>query len=130
MSSHYQSLYILTGLKRRLGHEHESIVLSKNPPHGSLIQINVVAHQPASIWAQRMHQGQVVAPDAGLRTERRISHVFALDVRSYPRTLFITDVAINIYPTLQDRSDAVSLATFAMPDEGTPLSRRRRSILN
>jgi acyl dehydratase len=45
-----------------------------------------------------MHE--VVAADTGLRTERRLSHVYVLDVPTYPRPLLITDAAINIAPTL------------------------------
>jgi phosphate acetyltransferase len=52
----------------------------------------------------------VVDPAAGLRTERRISHVFAIDVSTYPKPLFITDAAINIYPTLADKRDIVQNA--------------------
>jgi phosphate acetyltransferase/phosphate butyryltransferase len=47
----------------------------------------------------------VVAADTGLRTARRISHVFAIDAPGYPRALFITDAAVNIYPTLFDKRD-------------------------
>ncbi len=53
---------------------------------------------------------EVVRKDAGLRTERRISHVMAFDVPTYPRPLFITDAAINIYPTLADKVDIVQNA--------------------
>ena len=52
----------------------------------------------------------VVDPDSGLRTERRISHVFALDVPTYPKPLLITDAAINIYPSLADKRDIVQNA--------------------
>jgi phosphate acetyltransferase len=41
-----------------------------------------------------------VTAKTGLRTERRISHVFAMDVPSYADTVFITDAAINIFPDL------------------------------
>jgi phosphate acetyltransferase/phosphate butyryltransferase len=41
----------------------------------------------------------------GLRTGRRVSHVFAIDAPSYPRALFITDAAVNIYPTLMEKRD-------------------------
>ena len=41
----------------------------------------------------------VTAKATGLRTDRRISHVFAIDVPGYADTLFITDAAINIFPT-------------------------------
>ncbi len=52
----------------------------------------------------------VVAEDVGLRTARRISHVFAFDVATYPRPLFITDAAINVYPTLEHKRDIVQNA--------------------
>jgi len=52
----------------------------------------------------------VVPSATGLRTERRISHVFAMDVPTYPRPLFITDAAINIYPTLEDKMDILKNA--------------------
>jgi phosphate acetyltransferase len=47
----------------------------------------------------------VVARDAGLRTGRRISHVFIMDVPTYHKVLIITDAAINIAPTLEDKVD-------------------------
>jgi len=50
-----------------------------------------------------MHE--VVARDTGLRTERRISHVFIMDVPTYPEPLFITDAAINIFPDLATKAD-------------------------
>ncbi len=51
--------------------------------------------------------GAVVAHDSGLRTERRISHVYVLDVPSYPKPLFVTDAAINIAPTLEEKRDII-----------------------
>jgi phosphate acetyltransferase len=54
-----------------------------------------------------MHQ--VVAKD-GLRTGRRISHVFLLDVPAYPESLLITDAAINIFPDLETKRDIVQNA--------------------
>lgn len=53
---------------------------------------------------------EVVKRDTGLRTERCLSHVMAFDVPTYPRPLFITDAAINIYPTLSDKKDIVQNA--------------------
>jgi phosphotransacetylase len=49
--------------------------------------------------------GAVVAREGGLRTGRRISHVFVMDVPSYHKVLVITDAAINISPTLEDKAD-------------------------
>ena len=50
-----------------------------------------------------MHE--VVAADSGLRTARRISHAFLMDVQTYPRPFLITDAAINVVPTLLDKAD-------------------------
>ena len=47
----------------------------------------------------------VVSRDKGLRTGRRISHVFVMDVPTYHKVLIITDAAINIAPTLEDKVD-------------------------
>jgi phosphate acetyltransferase/phosphate butyryltransferase len=52
----------------------------------------------------------VVDPLHGLRTDRRISHIFVMDVASYPRPLLLTDAAINIFPTLDDKRDIVQNA--------------------
>jgi phosphate acetyltransferase len=52
----------------------------------------------------------VVAPGAGLSTDRRMSHVFVMDVPAYPRPLFITDAALNVEPDLQDKRDIVQNA--------------------
>lgn len=53
---------------------------------------------------------EVVRKENGIRTERRISHVFILDVPSYPKPLFVTDAAVNIFPTLDDKADIVQNA--------------------
>jgi len=50
-----------------------------------------------------MHE--VMREEVGLRTGRRISHVYVFDVAAYPRPLFITDAAINILPSLADKRD-------------------------
>lgn len=52
----------------------------------------------------------VVARESGLRTDRRMSHVFAVEVEHYPRTLFITDGALNIAPGLLHKRDIVQNA--------------------
>lgn len=53
---------------------------------------------------------EVVRKDTGLRTERRISHVFCMDVPTYHKPLFITDAAVNIFPSLEDKVDIVKNA--------------------
>src|ERR1700754_910874 len=64
----------------------------------------------------------VTAKTGGLRTERRISHVFVMDVPSHPETLFITDAAINIFPDLDVKRDIVQNAIdlFTQIGLGTP----------
>ncbi|HVS23658.1 MAG TPA: phosphate acyltransferase, partial [Gammaproteobacteria bacterium] len=45
----------------------------------------------------------VIARETGLRTQRRMSHVFLMDVPTYHKPILITDAAINIAPTLEDK---------------------------
>jgi phosphate acetyltransferase len=52
----------------------------------------------------------VASSKTGLRTARRISHVFVMDVPTYAETLFITDAAINIFPDLDAKRDIVQNA--------------------
>jgi len=52
----------------------------------------------------------VTAKTTGLRTDRRISHVFVMDVPAYAETVFITDAAINIFPDLDGKRDIVQNA--------------------
>jgi phosphate acetyltransferase len=53
---------------------------------------------------------EVLRKDVGIRTARRVSHVFIMDVPTYPKPLFITDAAVNIFPTLEDKADIVQNA--------------------
>jgi phosphotransacetylase len=52
----------------------------------------------------------VVAKDTGLRTARRVSHVFVMDVPTYAKLLLITDAAVNILPSLDDKADIIANA--------------------
>ena len=52
----------------------------------------------------------VMAKDTGLRTARRVSHVYIMDVPGHPRPLFITDAAITIAPSLEDKRDIIQNA--------------------
>jgi phosphate acetyltransferase len=54
--------------------------------------------------------GAVVKRDGGLRTSRRVSHCFVMDVPSYDQAIIITDAAINIAPTLEDKVDILQNA--------------------
>jgi len=72
------------------------------------------AGEVESLMKGSLHTDELMAavvPSAtGLRTSRRISHVFVLDVPAYPRMLLVTDAAINIFPTLEDKVHIVQNA--------------------
>jgi phosphate acetyltransferase len=65
---------------------------------------------------------EVTARETGLRTVRRISHVFIMDVPTHPEALFITDAAVNIFPDLEAKRDIVQNAVdlFCGLGLGTP----------
>ena len=65
---------------------------------------------------------EVTSGKTGLRTARRISHVFIMDVPTYSETLFITDAAINIFPDLDVKRDIVQnvIDLFTQVGLGTP----------
>jgi phosphate acetyltransferase len=62
----------------------------------------------------KLHTDEFMQPildkEKGLRTGRRMSHVFMADIPSYPRPLFITDAALNIAPGLMEKKDIVQNA--------------------
>jgi phosphotransacetylase/acyl dehydratase len=74
----------------------------------------VRANEAALLMKGSLHTDElmhaVVASEGGLRTKRRLSHVYLMDVPSYPRLLLITDAAVNIAPTLEDKVDIVQNA--------------------
>jgi phosphate acetyltransferase len=65
---------------------------------------------------------EVTSGKTGLRTARRVSHVFVMDVPTYSETLFITDAAINIFPDLDAKRDIIQNAIdlFTQTGLGTP----------
>lgn len=69
------------------------------------------AGQAAAIMKGSLHtaelMSEIVRKDTGLRTGRRMSHVFVMDVPAYDKLLLITDAAINIVPTLEQKADIV-----------------------
>ncbi len=73
-----------------------------------------------------LHSDELLAAvtkrDTGLRTGRRISHVFIMDVPDHAQTLFITDAAVNIFPDLMAKRDIVQNAIdlFVGLGMGTP----------
>ena len=74
----------------------------------------------------------VVAKEGGLRTGRRTSHVFLLDVPTYPEVLAVADAAINIQPDLDTKADnpAEHHRSDALPGQGGPTGRYSLSRRN
>jgi phosphate acetyltransferase len=74
----------------------------------------VTAGQAEALMKGSLHtdelMGAVVSRQAGIRTARRISHCFIMDVPKHPTALIITDAAVNIAPTLEDKVDIVQNA--------------------
>jgi phosphate acetyltransferase len=64
--------------------------------------------------------GAVVSGATGIRTARRISHCFVMDVPNHPQALIISDAAVNIAPTLEDKVDIVQNAIDLAHALGTP----------
>ena len=71
----------------------------------------VRAGRAAALMKGSLHTDEVLEAvmnhETGIRTERRISHVFVMDVPTYPKPLLITDAAVNIAPTLDEKVDIV-----------------------
>jgi len=66
----------------------------------------------------------VTAKTGGLRTDRRISHVFVMDVPAYAETIFVTDAAINIFPDLDAKRDIIQNAIDLYNQAGFGVSPR------
>ena len=83
--------------------------------------------QVAALMKGALHTDElleaVVADRTGLRTDRRMSHVFVLDVPSYPRPLLVSDAALNIAPDLQTKRDIVQNAIDCAHAMDIPLPR-------
>jgi phosphotransacetylase/acyl dehydratase len=91
-------------------------ILSTEHSHAAAQQAVAMARagEVEALMKGSLHTDELMAavvPSAtGLRTARRISHAFLFDVPAYPRVLLVTDAAINIYPTLEDKVDIVQNA--------------------
>ncbi|MDO5757335.1 MAG: bifunctional enoyl-CoA hydratase/phosphate acetyltransferase [Rhodobacterales bacterium] len=85
----------------------------------------VRAGKVAAVMKGALHTDELmealVHTTLGLRTERRMSHVYVLDVPTYPKPLLITDAAINIYPDLSIKRDIVQNAIDLAHALGTSL---------
>src|SRR5262249_48655624 len=69
----------------------------------------VHSHEASMVMKGSLHTDELMRAvfnaETGLRTTRRVSHVFMFDVSTYPKPLFVTDAAINIAPTLEQKAD-------------------------
>ena len=91
-------------------------ILSTEHSHAAAEQAVAMARagEVEALMKGSLHTDELMAavvPSAtGLRTARRISHAFLMDVPAYPRGLLVTDAAINISPSLEDKVDIVQNA--------------------
>jgi len=91
------------------------IIDTPNPEKAAAAAVGLVRDGKAqSVMKGSLHTDilmhAVVSKEGGLRTNRRISHVFLIDVPTYPEVLYVTDAAINIFPDLEVKRDIVQNA--------------------
>jgi phosphate acetyltransferase len=107
----------LKALAARLGVDLSAYPILQADTEGKAAELGVAMCRSGN--AQAMMKGSLhtdelmkvaMQRDTGLRTSRRISHVFVMDTPAYPRTLLITDAAINITPELEDKVHIVQNA--------------------
>ncbi len=79
-----------------------------------------------SLHTDELLQAMICA-DGGLRTDRRMSHVFVIDAPAYPKLLLVTDAAVNIQPDLEQKRDIVRNAVDLAIDIG--IARPKVAIL-
>jgi phosphate acetyltransferase len=127
---------ILVGPKDKIGNVAEKfgldiagleIVDASHSQAAAEIAVELVRKGTAELLMKgSLHSDELLAAvakrETGLRTGRRISHVFVMDVPTHPDTLFITDAAVNIFPDLMAKRDIVQNAIdlFAGLGLGTP----------
>jgi phosphate acetyltransferase/phosphate butyryltransferase len=91
-------------------------MISTEHSHAAAEQAVALAHtgKVEALMKGSLHTDEfmhaVLAPRIGLATGRRMSHVFVIDVPTYPRPLLLTDAALNIYPDLEAKQDIVQNA--------------------
>jgi len=93
------------------------IVDAATPQIAAALAVKLVQDkQAAALMKGDLHTDilmhEVMADASGLRTARRISHVYLLDVPGYPRPLLLTDAAINLRPDLEQKADIIRNAIF------------------
>ena len=96
-------------------HSHDSAAKAV----GLVIEGRVEALMKGSLHTDEL-MAAVVAHDSGIRTERRISHCFIMDVPGHPEPLIITDAAVNIAPDLDAKVDIIQNAVDLAHAIGAP----------
>ncbi len=107
----------ITGTAKQLGRSLDGIEIVDTPhSHAAAAKaVEIVRSGRAEVLMKgSLHTDELLSEvtkrDTGLRTGRRISHVFIMDVPDHPETLFITDAAVNIFPDLMAKRDIVQNA--------------------
>ena len=108
----------MKALAAKTGLDHQPlypILQADDEAKAAEIAVNVCrAGNAQALMKGSLHTDELLKPamarDTGLRTARRISHVFIMDTPAYARTLLITDAAINIIPELEDKVHIVQNA--------------------
>jgi phosphate acetyltransferase len=70
-------------------------------------------HKVEALMKGSLHTDEfmgAIVREERLRTARRMSHVFVIDAACYPRPLYVTDAAVNIYPTIEEKADIIQNA--------------------
>lgn len=111
-----------------------AIVETVDDPRAAAAQAAALCRdgQAGALMKGSLHSDELLAAavskDAGLRTSRRASHVFVLDVPGFDRPLLITDCVVNIAPTLMDKRDIAQSAIELAQAIG--IARPRMAILS
>jgi phosphate acetyltransferase/phosphate butyryltransferase len=86
-------------------HSHEAVEVAVNLARDGKVE---------ALMKGKLHTSElmsaVVNKQNGLRTERRMSHVFILELNNYKKPLFLTDTALNLFPNLMDKADIIQNA--------------------
>ncbi|MFI4919141.1 MAG: bifunctional enoyl-CoA hydratase/phosphate acetyltransferase [Legionellales bacterium] len=91
------------------------IISTQHSDEAAEVAVKMAAtSQVEAIMKGKIHTDELMKPiidkEKGLRTGRRMSHVFALEAPNYPKPLFLTDAALNLFPHLQEKCDIVQNA--------------------
>lgn len=107
----------IRAVAKTLGRSLEGLELIDEKQHSAAADRAVALANQGTVQALmkgKLHTDELLKPvvrrDGGLRGVRRLSHVFVMDVPGLPELLFVTDAAINIAPTLEEKVDIVQNA--------------------